>query len=867
MAFQETYIEKTLEFFTKKTQHQDRAVFLEKIVIFIGELFQSNYVIINEYLEENPKQTRTKALYNLEKGILPNVEYGLENTPCQNVIYSEDCCAYPEGVQLLFPKDKMLFDMNADSYLGIPLFDSSQNRIGFIAILDSKPIDVTHINTIKLVLKTVAMKVSQLLERDIFEKGQELQIAELKKANDKAEENELRFRKVFEKSNDAICIVKNNNFINVNQSALDYFGYDIQDQLIGPGLELISPKYQPDGELSSVKAQRMIALAFSKGVHNFEYVHEKSNGKLIYSEVTITILKNIPGDLLFYSLVRDISEKQWLKEREISRTKILDKITQNTPLDHLLEYIVNNVERENEGHFCSILLVNEDSKSLTIGAAPSFPDYINKIVEGTPIGEGIGSCGTSAHRGAMVISENLQTDPFWEPYKAITLKANLHSCWSQPIISTKGIVLGTFAIYKSEPSKPSIYDIKKIEFLANITGIAIERSEMAKSLVLAKEKAEESNRLKSAFLANMSHEIRTPMNGIIGFSDLLKEPEISIEEQQNYLRIIDQSGKRMLSIINDIIDISKIESGQMSVTKTPTDINSLLKFILTFFKPLAKEKKLKIKLIKKDAVYPLIVNTDKEKVYAVFTNLVNNAIKYSDEGTISFGYTLIDESIAFFVKDQGIGIDNKNHKAVFERFIRESNANIMAVQGAGLGLPISKAYVNMLGGKIWVNSNKKKGITASFTIPNLSVLPKEINNLDVIIYKDREDNKRGKLKFLIAEDDKISELLITLLVKNYSREILIARNGKEAIELCKLHKDIDLVLMDVNMPELNGYEAVTAIRKFDKNLIIIAQTAHALNNDKEKLISLGFNDYLTKPIKKESLLKKIDNYIPITMTI
>lgn len=730
MEIQESYIEKTLKFFTQEMHSGDATIFMQEIAEFISELFQSSFVMINEYSEDFPNSTRTRAFYSLIEGILPNVEYDLEYTPCQNLIKTVALCLYPKNVQHLFPKDKMLIDMGVECYVGIPVFSSAQNRIGLIAILDSKPKDLNQSKTIEIVLQTASVKVSQLLERNNFKIKQEAQIARLKQANQKAERNELKFRRVFEKSKDAIGIFKNDAIINANNAALTLFGYENQDQIgSNVNLEMLSPKYQPNGELSLDKAKKMIALAFSKGVHTYEFVHKKANDKLIYAEVTITVLQDDLENKLFYALIRDVSENQWLKEREVSRTKILEKITQITPLHELLEYIVHTVEKE-EGLLCSVLLVNNAGTNLTIGAAPSFPDYFNKVVEGIPIGEGIGSCGTSAFRGFRVVSDNLNTDPFWEEYRDVALRANLHSCWSEPILDTEGVVIGTFAIYKSKASKPNIYDLEKIEFLAGITSIAIERTNIAKKLILAKEKAEESNRLKSAFLANMSHEIRTPMNGIMGFTTLLKTPMLPFEDQQDYLKIIDISGKRLLHLINDIIDISKIESGQMTVYITQIDINNLLADILKFFEPLAKEKNLNIELIQDNKNRPLLLNTDGKKVHAVFTNLISNSIKYSLEGSISFGYTVKDKFIEFYVKDEGIGIDGKNHEAIFYRFVRDIDADKMAIQGSGLGLPISKAYVTMLGGKIWLNSLKGVGSSFYFTIPTTTEKSDEINRID-----------------------------------------------------------------------------------------------------------------------------------------
>jgi PAS domain S-box-containing protein len=854
MKMQEAFIEKTLQFLTHEKHSRNGTIYIKEIARFLSDLFKVNYVFINEYSYKKPEVAKTKVIYSLNKGFLPNIEYSLATTPCKNIIDSVSLCAYPDNVQSLFSENELMKKLDATSYIGIPIINSSNNIIGLMALLNSKPLDKKIIKTIELVLQIAAVKISQLLEKRLHEKKLKTQIKKLKKANKKTKESKAKFRGIFEKSGDATFIVENDFIINCNQAALMLFGYKDSKSLC-IHIEYLSSEDQPDGKSFIEKKQKIIEQVFFNGVNTFEHVFKKANGDLIYADVMITVLKDELGKKEFYAVIRDTYEKRWLKVQEASRTSILDKITRNTPLKKLLESIVDDVEKEDKELLCSILLVNDVGTNLQIGAAPSFPTFVNEAVEGLPIGEGIGSCGTSAYRGERVIAENLQTHPFWSPFAALAAKANLHSCWSQPIISTTGKVIGTFAIYKSYPSIPSDFDIKKIEFLANITTIAIERTQNAKKLVIAKEKAEESNRLKSAFLANMSHEIRTPMNGILGFSELLKEPKLSIEEQKKYLEIIEKSGKRMLNIINDIIDISKVESGQMEVFTSSTDINAQLEYIDTFFKPLASEKNLQLKLNKKHKNNNLVLNTDKEKIYAILTNLVNNAIKYSYKGTIEFGYVIKGEFVEFYVKDEGIGIHHENQKAIFMRFIRENEADKMAIQGAGLGLPISKAYVEMLGGKIWLDSIQNKGTNMYFTIPYDSSFTKEkvLKTKQKTLY----NGVTKKLKFLIAEDDKISEMLITNIIKNYSNDIIIVKNGNEAIKACLAHPDIDIVLMDVRMPETNGCEATSEIRKFNKDLFIIAQTANVLNADKEKLLKTGFNEYLTKPINKEALINII----------
>lgn len=389
-----------------------------------------------------------------------------------------------------------------------------------------------------------------------------------------------------------------------------------------------------------------------------------------------------------------------------------------------------------------------------------------------------------------------------------------------------------------------------------------ERKFIEEQLRVAKEKAEESDRLKSAFLANMSHEIRTPMNGILGFSQLLKEPDLSGDEQLEFISIIEKSGKRMLNIINDIIDISKIEAGLMKLNIQESNINDQIQYIHSFFQPEANYKNIKLLFHTSLPDQSATISTDKEKVFAIFTNLVKNAIKFTDYGTIEFGYNLKVENnskfLQFYVKDTGIGIPKSRQKAIFERFIQADITDAKAYQGAGLGLAITKAYVEMLGGSIWVESQEGQGSTFYFTLPymdennNEAVAIKEINEKDLLIMK--------KLKILIAEDDKISEKLVEKFIVEFSSEILKVNNGKAAVEVCKNNPDIDLIMMDIQMPEVDGYNATKQIRGFNKDVIIIAQTAYGLVGDRDKALEAGCSDYISKPIDKDELTKLINKY-------
>jgi len=438
-----------------------------------------------------------------------------------------------------------------------------------------------------------------------------------------------------------------------------------------------------------------------------------------------------------------------------------------------------------------------------------------------------------------------------------------HSYIGTTLWSFKGNPIGLIAVIGQKPLKNIAFAENILKIVAIRAAGELERKQAEDELMLAKEKAEESDRLKSAFLANMSHEIRTPMNGILGFASLLKEPNLTGEDQQRFIRIIEKSGDRMLNIINDIIDISKIEAGSMEVNLKETNINDQIEYIYAFFKPEVEAKGMHLSFKNSLPAKEAFIKTDREKVYAILTNLVKNAIKYSHGGSIDFGYDLVKTqhaaSLQFFVKDTGIGIAKNRQEAIFERFIQADIEDPKALQGAGLGLAIAKAYAEMLGGVIWVKSDEEIGSTFYFTIPYKTKQQGQ-SDIENVVYAEDIDVQIEKLKILIAEDDQDSDFLITSVLKKNNHEILHTETGVEAIEMCRKNPDLDLILMDIRMPGMSGYEATRQIRGFNKKVIIIAQTAYGLSGDRQKSIDAGCNDYLSKPIVKDELLRLIQKH-------
>lgn len=384
--------------------------------------------------------------------------------------------------------------------------------------------------------------------------------------------------------------------------------------------------------------------------------------------------------------------------------------------------------------------------------------------------------------------------------------------------------------------------------------VLIDISELVETnLRLSKEKtrAEESERLKNAFLSNMSHEIRTPMNAIVGFSEILND---SIENRfKEYTKIITDNVDYLLSLIDNIIMISRIDSEQLKIKHDVFDLMDVMKDIyITYTLKLKKsDKKLKLVL---DNIDGQLIESDRYIIEECLYRLIDNSIKFSIDGEIHIGFYNQDKNITIYVKDNGIGIENKLHEIIFDRFRQVNKQTI----GAGLGLSIFKSFIQLLGGKYHITSKLNEGTLVSFTIK----LRAEISNKsDDYVLDDTNIDKLKSKRILVAEDLEVNQLLIHDMLLPYKINIIKCMDGRETIEKFTEIKDIDLILMDLDMPYLDGYEATKIIRTKDKVIPIIAQTAYSQKENRERARRIGFNDFLTKPITKDKLIKIILKYL------
>ena len=382
------------------------------------------------------------------------------------------------------------------------------------------------------------------------------------------------------------------------------------------------------------------------------------------------------------------------------------------------------------------------------------------------------------------------------------------------------------------------------------------------NLQKAKEKAEESDKLKSAFLANMSHEIRTPMNAIIGFSDMLVQDDFSTEEKQEFAGIVRSSGDTLLKLIDDIINISLIEAGQLKINSSKYNLNSLLKEVhLSFQSEKARLNKndIEIKLAQANFDDHIFIETDKVRFQQILTNLVGNALKFTDSGNIEIGYHIENKTnLTIFVKDTGIGIPKEKISVIFERF-NKLNDDKKLYAGTGLGLTISKRLAEQMGGELTVDSEIGKGSIFKLTIAYILDIPSKKVNLknEKLTSKSFKWNHKS---ILIVEDIESNYQLLETALKKTGIKIHWAKNGTDALKYC-MNSNPDAILMDIQLPGKNGYEVTREILNSYPKIPIIAQTAYAFNDEKEKILEAGCVDYITKPINTDLLYEKIHKYI------
>jgi PAS domain S-box-containing protein len=623
--------------------------------------------------------------------------------------------------------------------------------------------------------------------------------------------SEEKFRNIFNFSLDGILVTTmDGTILEASKMAGDIFELPA-NEVFGKNVSELMPEAYLRQRVSILRNLE------AKGEYTFVTRYTNKLGKKLHLEFSSKII-NHDGNKSILSLIRDISKRVKADEALRESEERYKKLVENFP---------SAIALHRDG---KIVFVNDGIKSTLMGSAKK--DFI---------GMDFMSLVPDSNKDAI------------NTYFQSTLDSNTTS----PAIEVKLKKLSGEIIDVELSSIPLFFGKQKT--LLTVFKDISSRKQIEEELVVALKQAEESDKLKSSFLANMSHEIRTPMNGIIGFADLLNKENIDKSDIRRYVDIIKSSADRLLNIINDIIDISKIEAGVINLTIETFDLEKLIVDIYQFFLPQAERKGIVFNLNRSNKRH--ILNTDKSKLSQILTNLVSNALKFTSEGFIEMGYRIddLDNSIELYVKDTGIGIPKEQLKSIFERFRQADHYLHDFKEGTGLGLSICKGFTDALGGTIWVESEVEKGSTFYFEIP-MEVkqimpvkLPEPTQIKQVKQLKDRN--------ILIVEDEENNYLYLKELLESQGANIYWADDGLKSIQMVLDHPEIDFVLMDIKLPVMDGLTAAKKIKDYRNTLPIVAQTAFGLEGDKERTIASGLDDYLAKPILRDELFSVIDKYI------
>jgi PAS domain S-box-containing protein len=667
------------------------------------------------------------------------------------------------------------------------------------------------------------------------------------------EKSEKKYRDIFEKSIDAVLIIQDGILSDCNEATLKIFEYPDKKSLLKLHPSEISPVNQPNGKSSLKEADLKMKIALEKGSVRFRWYHKTKNGHVFPAEVSLTKIEESDSKTRIHAVVRDITERVKKEDLEgvlynISKAALtIDDFNEfSTLIKNQLHKIIDTTNfyialyHKEDDHISLPFVVDEKDDTAEFSAHKSLTGYVIKTEKPLLVNS----------EGHKELIEKGIVNMIGEPVKI----------WAGVPLKTKTEAYGAIVVQSYKDANAyNQNDLQLLEFVANQISNAIQKKNAANDLKKALVKAQESDRLKSAFLANMSHEIRTPMNGIIGFSELFLNSEISEKDRKEYAKIVINSSKQLLSIVNDILDISKIEAGAVQLSYNSVNINKLLDSLYAFYNPIAQQKNLLLTCKKGLPNEESIIKIDKTKLHQILTNLISNAFKFTDKGSIEIGYELKNNYLHFYVKDTGTGIDKKLHATIFDRFIQGDIDLNKQKKGTGLGLAISKKFIELFKGETWIESSNK-GTTVFFKIPYKKVR-KNINAMDIEIETIKTDQPNNKqITLLVAEDEEYNMLYINELFASSNYKIIEATNGQEAIDLALANPAIDLVLMDIKMPIINGNEAMLKIKETKPKLPIIALSAFAMESDKENALNKGFDAYLTKPIDRKKIFELINQY-------
>jgi PAS domain S-box-containing protein len=661
-----------------------------------------------------------------------------------------------------------------------------------------------------------------------------IDITERKNAEEKIRITRDTYESIFNSVSEAIYVIDEEGcFIDVNRGAEIMYGYT-KDEMTSK-----TPAAVSAAGLNDLDAlERILREVSETGIsQSIEFWGVRKNGEAFPKEVMIN-KGTYFGKKCIIATARDITRRKATEASQKIQYNIARAIYNAGNIEDLLEIVRKELGSlfDTSNFFVAIYMPETDTLRPLI-----FRDE-NDGFEEWDANQSFS--GQVVKTGKTIFLKGDESNAFCKKNNLDALGTS-SACWLGVPIFIRNKVAGVMVVqHYTDPNAYHDSDIALFEMVAHETGVYLERQMMLDELITAKEKAEESNNLKTAFLQNLSHEIRTPLNGIIGFSEFINDPELTSEDRRNYTDIIIERGWQLTSIINDVLTISALETKQEELFIDKVNINKLMRDQLAVFSGQAISKGIQLKFKMPFREDDAMLYTDKTKIGQILNNLFTNALKFTHEGEIELGCQTKGKMLEFYVRDTGLGIDKNKQQIIFERFAQADDSIRQNFGGTGLGLSICKGFVELMGGEIWVDSEPGKGAIFYFTIPyNPAIQTDDIEKLFL--------QQHTNSTVLVAEDEETNFLYLSILLKKLNYKVLRAKNGQAAVDICR-KEPVDIVLMDIKMPKMNGYEAARLIRVFKPHLPIIAQTAHAAQSEIEKFQDV-FDDYITKPFTKEKI--------------
>ncbi|MBL0869049.1 MAG: PAS domain S-box protein [Phycisphaerales bacterium] len=685
----------------------------------------------------------------------------------------------------------------------------------------------------------------------------------------------------------------------VNDSFTKITGYTL-DEVKGktPGEVLQGPRTHPEARATMGKALR------EGRPFVVETINYTKSGEPYWVKIDAAPVYDDFGTLThFVAIETDINQRRLADQLRDGHAEVLGMVAADKPISETLQRVCRIIEEQDEQVLASVLLVEGDKLVHTAG--PSLPPEYTNSIDGIRYGIDVGSCGSAVALNTTILTENTQTDPRWKDFAATALKYGLLACWSHPIVSGDGEVVGSLAIYCRKPCLPKPPQLRLLQETASLAAIVIDRRraqdrlrDLIHSLTIARDEkerqatelahraaemealrnqAEAASKAKSEFLANMSHEIRTPLTAILGYADLLRSDGEITQAPERRVQTIDtirSAGSHLLTVINDILDVSKIEAGKMTIEQIPTNVPDMLAEISTLFSKRLADKNIDF-AIHFDSPIPDRIQSDPTRLRQILTNLLGNAAKFTEKGAIAIRLASVTPAEAsaprilhIDVSDTGAGMSPEQSQRLFTPFTQADSSVTRRHGGTGLGLTICRRLATLMGGSVkLVRSEPGVGSTFRVELP-LIALPdaRDISSFNVTQSSAFNTHAKPVIanltgRVILAEDGLDNQRLISFVLKKAGLTVEVADNGRIALD--KIHTALaagnpfDLLVTDMQMPEMDGYTLARTLRQEGSQIPILALTAHAMADDRQKCVEAGCDDYASKPIDRQAVLTAI----------